>query len=146
MDRKSFLQILGLSGAGVVSGCKTDSQRLLIPYLVPPKDIIPGIANWYASTCRECPAGCGILVRCREGRAVKVEGNSAHPINKGKLCARGQAILQELYNPDRLIEAQVSVGDGKFKSLPTDEAQKQISEKLNLSLTEKALELQCLHH
>jgi anaerobic selenocysteine-containing dehydrogenase/Fe-S-cluster-containing dehydrogenase component len=130
MDRKTFLQILGLSGAGVVSGCKTDSQRLLIPYLVPPKDIIPGIANWYASTCRECPAGCGILVRCREGRAVKVEGNSAHPINKGKLCARGQAILQELYNPDRLIEAQVSVGDGKFKSLPTDEAQKQISEKL----------------
>jgi anaerobic selenocysteine-containing dehydrogenase/Fe-S-cluster-containing dehydrogenase component len=130
MDRKTFLQILGISGAGVVAGCKTDSQRLLIPYLVPPKDLIPGIANWYASTCRECPAGCGILVRCREGRAVKIEGNSAHPINKGKLCARGQAILQELYNPDRLIEAQVSNGDGKFTSLSTVEAQKQISEKL----------------
>jgi hypothetical protein len=41
MDRKTFLQILGLSGAGVVAGCKTDSQRLLIPYLVPPKDEFP---------------------------------------------------------------------------------------------------------
>jgi len=48
------------------------------------------------------PAGCGIIVRVMNGRALKLEGNPDHPLNKGKLCARGQAGLQLLYNPDRL--------------------------------------------
>ncbi len=118
MNRKTFLQILGLTGAGIVTGCKTDTQRLIIPYVIPPEKVIPGIADWYASTCRECPAGCGILIKCREGRAVKVEGNPEHPINKGKLCARGQASLQDLYNPDRLIQPYVKSENGGF--LPID--------------------------
>lgn len=138
MDRKTFLQILGLTGVGVVAGCKTDTQRLIIPYVVPPEEVVPGIANWYASTCRECPAGCGLLVRCREGRAVKVEGNPAHPINKGKLCARGQASLQELYNPDRLITAQMKKEDGEFVPISTEIMIKQISTHVKSLVDQKA--------
>ena len=52
--------------------------------------------------CGQCPAGCGIVVRVSEGRAKKIEGNPLHPVNRGKLCARGQAALQALYHPERL--------------------------------------------
>jgi len=52
--------------------------------------------------CGQCPAGCGIVVAISEGRAKKIEGNPLHPVNRGKLCARGQAALQALYHPERL--------------------------------------------
>ena len=76
MDRRRFLKVLGVTGGGAaaLSGCSTDHVEKLIPYLVPPENQVPGIATWYASTCRECPAGCGVHVRVREGHAVKVEG------------------------------------------------------------------------
>ena len=74
----------------------------IIPFVIPPEDVVPGVATWYASVCGECPAGCGTLVRTREGRAVKLEGNPEHPVNRGGLCIRGQSSLQGLYNPDRI--------------------------------------------
>lgn len=96
MNRRRFLKVLGVTSGGTaaLSGCGSDQVEKLIPYLVPPEDQIPGVATWYSSTCRECPAGCGVHVRVREGRAVKVEGNPDHPVNRGRLCARGQASLQ----------------------------------------------------
>ena len=78
----------------------------IIPFVIPPEGVIPGVATWYASVCGECPAGCGTLVRTREGRAVKVEGNPEHPVNRGGLCIRGQSSLQGLYNPDRIAGPQ----------------------------------------
>ncbi len=72
--------------------------------------MLTGKATWYASTCRECPAGCGILAKNREGRVIKVEGNPLHPINKGKICMRGQAALQAIYNPR---QDQNPVAEGK---------------------------------
>src|SRR5262245_10410775 len=104
LGRRRFLKVLGATGAGAaaLSGCGTDTTDKLIPYLNPVEDQIPGVSTWYATTCRECPAGCGLHVRVREGRAVKVEGNPDHPINQGKICSRAQASLQGLYNPDRI--------------------------------------------
>lgn len=118
MKRRTFLQLSGMTAAGaVLSGCQSGNERL-IPYLVPPDEgVTPGRAEYYASSCRFCPAGCGILVRVSEGRAKKVEGNPGHPVNKGKLCARGQAILQELYHPDRIpqpLRRSGPRGSGKF--------------------------------
>ncbi|MBI5963224.1 MAG: twin-arginine translocation signal domain-containing protein, partial [Chloroflexi bacterium] len=55
-----------------------------------------------ASTCHLCSAGCGILVRVADGKAVKLEGNPMHPVNQGALCPKGQAAPELLYNPDRL--------------------------------------------
>ncbi|RCK77415.1 MAG: Alternative complex III, subunit ActB [Ignavibacteriae bacterium] len=137
MNRKTFLQILGLTGAGIFAGCKTETQRLIVPYVIPPEDIVPGVADWYASTCRQCPAGCGILIKCREGRAVKIEGNPEHPINKGKLCARGQAGLQELYNPDRLIQAQLKSDNGNFVPIDVELIVSDIAEQIKVLLKDK---------
>ena len=102
VGRRTFLKVLGSAGpAAAVAACSPVPPERIIPYVVPPEDVVPGVATWYATVCGECPAGCGMIVRTREGRAVKVEGNPDHPINRGSLCIRGQASLQGLYNPDR---------------------------------------------
>jgi anaerobic selenocysteine-containing dehydrogenase len=121
MNRRTFLQLSGLSAAGAaLAGCKSANEKL-IPYLIPPDEgVTPGKAEYYASSCRSCPAGCGILVRVSEGRAKKIEGNPAHPVNRGKLCARGQAILQELYHPDRVpqpMKRSGPRGSGEFAKI-----------------------------
>src|SRR5262249_12698205 len=84
-------------------------------------DVLPGIPYWYASTCRECSVGCGVLVKQREGRVVKLEGNPDHPVNRGGLCARGHAALQAVYNPDRLRAPMVKQG-GSWKPITWAEA------------------------
>jgi anaerobic selenocysteine-containing dehydrogenase len=113
LTRRDFLKVGTLAAtATVVSGCTINLQRTetLESYVQPPEDGLPGENLWYASTCRQCSAGCGIVVRTSEGRARKVEGNRLHPVNRGKLCARGQAALQELYDPDRLRGATSQKG------------------------------------
>jgi anaerobic selenocysteine-containing dehydrogenase/Fe-S-cluster-containing dehydrogenase component len=132
LDRRRFLTVLGASGAGAValSGCSTDRVERLIPYLVQNEDQVPGVATWYASSCTECPTGCGLHVRTREGRAVKLEGNPAHPINQGKLCSRGQAALQGLYNPGRLRGPMVRGADGKLQAISWDDAIARLAAKL----------------
>ena len=100
--RRDFLKILGATGAATAAvGCSSDRVEKLIPYLVHPDDTVPGVSNYYATTCRECSASCGVIAETRDGRAIKLEGNPAHPLNRGALCAVGQAALQGLYNPDR---------------------------------------------
>ena len=104
LTRREFLKIA--AGATAATGFAPVVRSIVIePFVHPPEEEIPGQATWYASTCRQCPAGCGIIVRTINGRAKKIEGNPLHPLNRGKLCARGQAGLQVLYNPDRLKNA-----------------------------------------
>ncbi|MFB3881548.1 MAG: molybdopterin dinucleotide binding domain-containing protein [Armatimonadota bacterium] len=101
MYRRDFLKLV-IGGAAISFGAEALRYDRLIPFLDPPAEIVPGVATWFATSCPECPAGCGMLVANREARAIKAEGNPLHPINRGKLCARGQAALQGLYDPDRL--------------------------------------------
>src|SRR6266566_5262404 len=116
MNRRRFLTVLGVTGGGVAAlgACGVDAKpaQKLIPYLVQPEDQVPGIATWYATTCRECPAGCGLHAKVREGRAVKLEGNPESPLNHGHLCARGQAGLEGVYNPDRVAGARYILSFG----------------------------------
>ena len=131
IDRRRFLKVLGVTGGGVAAtACSTDAPEKLIPYLVPPENQTPGIATYYATTCRECPAGCGMHVRVREGRAVKVEGNPGSPVNGGRLCARGQASLQGLYNPDRLRGPMARSAAGGFEPITWDDAYARIAQRL----------------
>ncbi|MGH7892451.1 MAG: molybdopterin-dependent oxidoreductase, partial [Thermodesulfobacteriota bacterium] len=115
-----------------VAGSCSNPAEQIIPYVIPPEGIIPGVPNWYASTCRECPAGCGIIVKNREGRAIKVEGNPKNPINMGGSCAEGQAMLQGLYNPDR-TRSPLSRNDlGRLEPRGWDDAQKTLAEKIEV--------------
>ncbi|MBI3988050.1 MAG: molybdopterin-dependent oxidoreductase [candidate division NC10 bacterium] len=123
VNRRDFLKVLSIGGAAALTGCSAQAPEKLIPYLIPVEEIIPGKATWYATVCRECPAGCGMLVRTREGRAVKVEGNPDHPVNRGRLCARGQASLQGLYNPDRIRQPLLKDASGTLKPVSWDEAE-----------------------
>jgi molybdopterin-containing oxidoreductase family iron-sulfur binding subunit len=131
VSRRRFLTVLGTTSAGtaVLSGCSTAKVEKLIPYLVQSEDQVPGIPTWYASTCTECSAGCGLHVRVREGRPVKLEGNPEHPINKGALCARGQAGLQGLYNPGRVRAPMVKQG-GTWKEISWDDAIAMLAQKV----------------
>ena len=131
VSRRRFLTVLGTTSAGaaVLSGCSTDKVEKLIPYLVQSEDQVPGIPTWYASTCTECSAGCGVHVRVREGRPVKLEGNPEHPINKGALCARGQAGLQGLYNPGRVRAPMVKQG-ATWKEISWDDAIAMLAQKV----------------
>jgi molybdopterin-containing oxidoreductase family iron-sulfur binding subunit len=131
MDRRRFLTIAGVTGAGsaVLSGCSTGQVEKLIPYLVQSEDQVPGVPTIYASTCAECSAGCGLHVITREGRAIKLEGNPEHPVNRGRLCSRGQAALQGLYNPDRIPGPRTRQGEG-FQNLTWDEAIAQLTQRI----------------
>jgi len=115
ITRRTFIQLSVLSGAaayaGLASGCDNPEEARgqyggynsrLRPYVNQPEGMTDGVPQWFATTCAMCPAGCGLLVRTMGGRAIKVEGNPAHPVNQGKTCARGQASLQRLYNPNRM--------------------------------------------
>src|SRR3990172_7254118 len=132
LPRRDFLKIG--AGAAAATGLGTAARQIALePFVRPPEEVLPGQATWYASTCRQCAAGCGIIVRVINGRARKIEGNPGHPLNRGKLCARGQAGLQVLYNPDRLKNAvRQSGGRGsrQFEPLYWPEALDLLSDKI----------------
>ncbi|MEW6443113.1 MAG: molybdopterin dinucleotide binding domain-containing protein, partial [bacterium] len=130
IGRRDFLKIMGLGGTGAaVTGC-SDPVRYLVPYIIPPEDVVPGQSVWYASTCRECPAGCGLLAKNRDGRIIKVEGNPAHPVSQGKLCPRGQASLHGLYNPDRFRVPLKREPDGTLAPVTWEVGERLLAERL----------------
>ncbi|MEW6085093.1 MAG: molybdopterin-dependent oxidoreductase [Chloroflexota bacterium] len=105
ISRRDFLKLAtaGAATTAVLTGCGPASRYVTRePYVKMPEYTYNGLSTYYATTCRECAAGCGLIVRTMQGRAIKAEGNPANPINLGKTCARGQATLQGLYNPDRV--------------------------------------------
>ncbi len=102
-SRRGFLKTTITGGtAALLTACNNDPVEELIPFLIPPDDFVPGKSIHFATVCKECPAQCGMVIRTREGRAVKAEGNPLHPTSKGGLCAVGQASLQGLYHPRRV--------------------------------------------
>ena len=118
MDRRNFFKLVGTASGGVVTGACGKQGEEIIPLLVPEQEIVPGVEEWRPSVCQECAAGCGLIARVMESEreievegerlrqkiaaVKKVEGNPLDPVSGGRLCARGQASLQSLYNPDRL--------------------------------------------
>ena len=107
ISRRDFMRLasVGAATSAVLTGCGPLSRYWTRePYTKMPEYNYNGLSTYYATTCRECAAGCGIVVRTMQGRALKVEGNKDHPINQGKTCARGQITLQGLYNPDRVTD------------------------------------------
>jgi anaerobic selenocysteine-containing dehydrogenase len=126
VDRREFLRggVLGATAGLALDGCVPDHADL-IPLLVPEEPFVPGQESFLPSTCFECAAGCGLLVRKIDGRLVKVEGNPEHPWSRGGLCARGQALPQSMYHPDRIRKPLLRAGErgeGRWNEASWDEA------------------------
>jgi len=133
-DRRDFLKVMGWGGAAVaLSGCGNtsieDGKETVVSYVEAADYVIPGIGVYYNSTCAQCDAGCSINGRVREGRVLKLEGNPASSINRGKMCGLGQAGVQHHYNPDRVREPLLRNGD-KGETITWDKAYALIAEKL----------------
>src|SRR5262245_41746761 len=140
MDRRSFIRLTAISGtSAALASCGTPEHELI--RFVPDEDIVPGQAVFKPSVCPLCPAGCGLTVRLmdadadvvRNGKtgvvqilaAKKLEGNPAYPVNRGGLCARGQAAIQTTYHPDRItqpLKRSGQRGDGRYTAISWDDA------------------------
>ena len=102
LNRRDFLKVMGGSFAALAAGCGNPPLDKIIPYSEKADGAVPGLARWYASTCGGCAAACGVLVKSRDGRPIKMEGNPDHPLSRGGLCSRGQATVLDLYDSERL--------------------------------------------
>jgi len=140
MDRRSFVKLTAITGAGAaLASCGSPENQLI--RFVPDDDLVPGVATWKPSVCPSCAAGCGVQVRVmetdaevvRNGQrgvikmrvAKKLEGRPEHPISQGGLCPRGQAAIQITYHPDRIQHPLKRVGkrgEGRFEEITWDEA------------------------
>ncbi len=125
-SRRDFLKLAGVGAAttAILTGCGPASRYVKRePYMQLPEYNYNGQSTYYATTCRECAAGCGLIVRTMQGRAIKTEGNPNNPLNLGKTCARGQATLQGLYNPDRVTDPIKRMrGNTSFETITWDAA------------------------
>ncbi|MDP4197598.1 MAG: TAT-variant-translocated molybdopterin oxidoreductase, partial [Bacteroidota bacterium] len=118
VSRRKFLALLSASVAFAAASCSNYKDKgEIVPYNKKPEEITPGIANYYASTCTGCSNACGILIKTREGRPIKVDGNPQHPVNMGKICAIGQASVLNLYDPNRLRKP-IKISGGSPSEIP----------------------------
>jgi molybdopterin-containing oxidoreductase family iron-sulfur binding subunit len=84
-----------------------------IPYLIKPEEVTPGVANYYSSTYE----GQAILVKTREGRPIKVEGNPNDVFSKGGLSAQAQASVLDLYDVTRLKDPKLNGSDAGWSEV-----------------------------
>ncbi len=127
LSRRKFLALVGASAALAGTGCSDYRDKGdIIPYIKKPEEITLGKANYYASTCTACANACGILIKTREGRPIKADGNPDHPVSKGKLCSKGHANILNLYDPERLQGPRKRNG-GTIDEISWQNADKEIS-------------------
>jgi MoCo/4Fe-4S cofactor protein with predicted Tat translocation signal len=104
-NRRDFLKLFGFSiAAASLAACETPVKKA-IPYLNKPENLDPSIPNYYASTYFEGGDYCSVLVKTREGRPIKIEGNNLSAISKGKSSMRAQASVLSLYDTTRFKSA-----------------------------------------
>lgn len=104
------------------------------------EDLAPGVSpvsgklyKALPTTCGMCEAGCGILAFTEGKRVVALQGNPLHPNNQGKICAKGVAGINYLYDPERVVFPMKRVGkrgEGKWKRITWEEAYQEITENL----------------
>ncbi len=135
MSRKQFLALLTASAAFAAAGCTGYRDKgEIVPYTKKPEEVTPGLPNAYASTCTGCAQGCGILIKTREGRPVKVDGNPDHPVNQGTICAKGQASILDLYDPHRLRQPGYGSLSGKTGEVTWETVDAEVRKHLNGAL------------
>ncbi len=101
-SRRRFLALMAgsLALAGL-TGCTRQPTEVILPYVVPPENALPGRPKFYATAVPVNGAAEGVIVESHLGRPTKVEGNPAHPASLGASSVLAQASLMDLYDPDR---------------------------------------------
>ncbi|QMU27199.1 TAT-variant-translocated molybdopterin oxidoreductase [Adhaeribacter radiodurans] len=122
--RRDFLKLLGFGfAAATLASCEAPVRKA-IPYLNKPEEVDPGIANWYASTYFVGNDYNSVLVKTREGRPIKLEGNPLSPITKGGLSARAQASVLSLYDTTRLRQPMANKKETTWEAIDQEIAGK----------------------
>jgi len=123
ISRRDWLRRTSLAGAVTAGTAKAGEEA----------PAVPARPGWQgsqrvrkiATNCEMCFWRCGVLAEVRDGRVAKLEGNPDHPLTAGRLCARGNAGTQLLYDPDRLKRPMLRTGargEGKFRDVSWDQA------------------------
>ncbi len=139
-ERREFLQLMTAGMALASFACVRRPAEKIVPYVQRPEDMILGEPDFYSSSYHDGEEGFGLLVKTREGRPIKIEGNPDHPVNRGRLSARAHAHIMSLYDPERLKAPQENLFN-KDKtnrekiSLSYAKADQQITEKLKTGKT-----------
>lgn len=131
LSRRGLLCAAAAAGAAALAACRKYAGPAALPAL--PVGWHPGEERWIATTCGQCPAGCGVKVRMYEGRAVKIEGNPDHPVNGGGIGPKGQSGLQLLYHPDRIrgpLRREGPRGSGRWVQISWDDAVREVAARL----------------
>ncbi len=117
-SRRDFLKMLGFSVSAVAlaSSCQTPIRKA-IPLLNQPEDLIPGVPNFYASTFFDGTDYCSILVKTRENRPIKIEGNELSPLTKRGTIARVQASVLNLYDDARLRNPYKNGNEAEWETI-----------------------------
>jgi len=101
-SRRDFLKYLGFStAAAMAASCETPVNKM-IPYLNKPADMVPGISDYYATTYLSGGEAVSIVAKVRDGRPIKIEGNTISTLTKGGTSARVQASVLDLYDSARI--------------------------------------------
>ncbi len=116
--RRDFLKFLGFStlAATLVASCEMPVRKA-IPYAIKPEDITPGVPNYYASTFADGGDYCAIVIKTRDGRPIKIEGNDLSSITKGGTSARVQASVLSLYDKARIRHPFADGKEATFEAI-----------------------------
>jgi molybdopterin-containing oxidoreductase family iron-sulfur binding subunit len=138
LSRRKFLALVGASAALAGAGCSDYRDKgEIIPYTKMPVNTVVGKPKYYSSTYNYGSQSHGILIKTREGRPVKVDGNPDHPVNKGKINAIVQASVLNLYDPDRLQNPMKKSRGGEFLKTTWQQADQEIISALNANPSQK---------
>ncbi len=116
--RRDFLKYMGFStaAAALAASCEMPVRKS-IPFLHKPDDIIPGVSNYYASTYINDGDAVPVVVKQREGRPIKIEGNDLASITNGGTSAQCQSSVLDLYDTTRLRYPMANGKEATFEAI-----------------------------
>jgi anaerobic selenocysteine-containing dehydrogenase len=140
MNRRDFIR-LGAGGAALLAaGIPLDGETAPLEKGRSVSRTTGRVRKSIPSVCMMCPAGCGILGYLEYGKVIKLGGNPLDPNSRGRLCAKGIAGINHLYNPDRVptpLRRAGKRGEGRWKPISWDEACNEIASRLRAVRAER---------
>jgi MoCo/4Fe-4S cofactor protein with predicted Tat translocation signal len=133
-NRRDFLKYLGfgIGAATLAASCETPLTRV-VPFVRKPDTIVPGVATYYASSFVDGGDYAAILVKTREGRPIKIEGNTMSKVTPDGSTARSQAVVLSLYDTTRFPSAG-KISGGKYEKMNWQDADNAIKSKLGAGI------------